>query len=248
MYRQRLVSTAVSAQGARRLQRALLAYHDFRQHKSGHHLLNVTAELAYWQAQRLKKTHQDLYSHPGYQMGLEFLLTDLYAPASMSQRDDNIDRIFPRMVKWLPDSQLDTFAGLMELNLLTQRLDLELAELLATQNLCATKLSETTYCQALLASNRASERARQIELVAEVGRQLDRYVQNRTLGWLLSISRGPAEMADLTDLHLFLYRGYKAFRQMDDVERLIERLVARETRVLENILNNRPNPFLLTDD
>jgi hypothetical protein len=247
MYRERLVATPVTTPSARRLQQVLLAYHDFRQHKSGHSLLESTYALALWQADRLKATHQDLYTHPGYQTGLEFLLTDLYAPTSMSHRDNNIDRVFPKMVKWLPENQLDTFTGLMELNLLTQRLDLDLAEILAARGEPVKELTETVYCEALRASNRTADRSRQIALVAEVGRQLDRYVRNRTLGWLLSISRAPAEMADLTDLHSFLHRGYTAFRKMDNVESLIDRLVAREARVLDNILNQHPEPFKLPD-
>jgi hypothetical protein len=251
MYRDRLVNTPVTTPSARRLQQVLLAYHDFRQLRSGHQYLTATYTLASWQAERLKNTHRDLYAHPGYHTGLEFLLTDLYAPVSMTRRDDNIDRVFPKMVKWLPDRQLDTFAGLMELNLLTQRLDLDLVEVLTTRHGLTDDLSgldEALYCEALRASDRTGERSRQIALVAEVGRQLDRYVRNRTLGWLLAMSRGPAEMADLTDLHSFLHRGYTAFRQMDNVERLIDRLVARESRVLDNILNHSPRPFHLPDE
>lgn len=248
MYRDRLVATPVTAPGARRLQEVLLAYHDFRHYRAGHELLPATHALARWQAERLKTTHYDLYNHPGYHTGLEFLLTDLYAPVSGSRRDDNVDRVFPKMVKWLPEKQLDTFAGLMELNLLTQRLDLDLVEILAVRvDDSLTGLTETTYCEALRASNRIDERMQQINLVAETGRQLDHYVRNRTLGWLLSIGRRPAEMAELTDLHNFLQRGYTAFRHMGNVELLISRLVARETRVLDNILSRRPDPFQVPD-
>lgn len=251
MYRERLVSTPVKSPGASRLQQVLLEYHDFRQHKAAHELLPSTFTLARWQAERLKTTHSDLYSHQAFHTGLEFLLTDLYAPAGMSHRDDNIDRVFPKMVKWLPDNQLNTFAGLMELNLLTQQLDLELAEILRARHgvtIEASGLTETLYCEAIRASNRADERSRQIALVAEVGHQLDRYVRNRSLGWLLSISRGPAEMAGLDDLHSFLHRGYTAFRHMDDVDLLISRLVKRETQVMNNILDHHPDPFQLPDE
>lgn len=249
MYRERLVATPATSPSASRLQQVLLDYHDFRQHKARHPLRDATFILAQWQAERLRKTHKDLYTHPGYSAGLEFLLTDLYAPASMSRRDDNIDRVFPKMVKWLPENQLDTFAGLMELNLLTQRLDLDLAEIIAARHdgthagPSLVKLTEPIYCDALRASDRNLDRSRQIALVAEVGLQLDRYVRNRTLGWLLAISRGPAERAELSDLHGFLHRGYTAFRHMKQVESLIERLVARESRVLDNILHQRPEPF-----
>ncbi len=80
-----------------------------------------------------------------------------------------------------------------------------------------------------------------------VGGQLDRYVRNRSLGWLLSMTRGAAEMADLSDLHQFLHRGYSAFRDMDEVGPLIHRLVTRETRVMEQIMARHPEPFRVPD-
>jgi hypothetical protein len=248
MYRDRLVATPVETEHARRLQRLLLAYHDFRQFKAKHRLAEFTRIIADWQAQRLKQTHRDLYDHPGYHSGLEFLLTDLYAPAGMTRRDDNIDRVFPKMVKWLPDHLLGTLSGLVELNLLTQELDLELAERVHQEGLNIGDLNADGYCRAYRNSRRLSDRERQIRLVADVGQQLDRYVRNRTLGWLLSMAKTPAEMANLTDLHSFLHRGYSAFRKMEDVDGLIDRLVVRESRVMDNILAGHPAPFELPSD
>ncbi|MFB2763177.1 MULTISPECIES: FFLEELY motif protein [Marinobacter] len=243
MYRERLVTTDVNSDNAHRLKRLLLEYHDFRQLKSAHPLLEDTRRIADWQAERLKATHQDLYQNPGYHTGLEFLLTDLYAPAGMTQRDDNIDRVFPKMVKWLPDHLLGTFTGLVELNLVTQSLDLELAQWFDRHNLSTNSITTSDYCDAYRASGQLSIRSRQLELVADTGQQLDRYVRNRTLGWLLSMSRGPAEMAELGDLHSFLHRGYSAFRKMEGVDVLIERLIGRERQVMENILAGHPEPF-----
>lgn len=248
MYRERLVNTDVRSESARRLQRLLLDYHDFRLYKAGHRLLSSTFTVANWQAERLKSTHQDLYQHPGYHAGLEFLLTDLYAPASMTRRDDNIDRVFPKMVKWLPDHLLETLAGLVELNLITQQLDLELVELLDQRDIPATLIAAEHYCEVYRASQMLEQRRKQVVLVADVGQQLDRYVRNRTLGWLLSMSRTPAEMADLSDLHNFLHRGYSAFRKMDNVDLLINRLVTREQQVMDNILSGHPEPFVLPGD
>lgn len=248
MYRERLVNADVRSDSARRLQQLLLDYHDFRIHKTGHRLLSSTFTVADWQAERLKSTHQDLYQHPGYHTGLEFLLTDLYAPACMTRRDDNIDRVFPKMVKWLPGHQLEMLAGLVELNLITQQLDLELAELLDERDIPASSITVEHYCEVYRASQKLEQRRRQVMLVADVGQQLDQYVRNRTLGWLLSMSRAPAEMADLSDLHNFLHRGYLAFRKMDNVDLLISRLVTREQQVMDNILNGHPEPFVLPGD
>lgn len=243
MYRDRLIQTPIHSESAHRLQQQLLAYHDFRQHKASHPLEPQLAKLGQWQAERLKNTHRDLYGQPDYHQGLSFLLSDLYAPAGLTQRDDNIDRVFPKMVKWLQDHHLDTLAGLVELNRLTQQLDLELAETLSELGHPIHELQEWQYCDAYRVSSQRQQRERQIELVAEVGGQLDRYVRNRTLGWLLSMTRSAAEMAGLGDLHDFLHRGYSAFRAMDNVEQLIAQLVERENRVMSQILANTPSPF-----
>jgi hypothetical protein len=245
MYRERLVATDVGSDNARRLQQVLIDYHDFRQHKLAHPLRESSFTGSDWQASRLKHAHRDLYKHPGYHAGLEFLLTDLYAPANMTRRDDNIDRVFPKMVKWLPGNVLNTLASLVELNLITQQLDLELTERCHDQRIDTANLTTHHYCEAYRSSRLLEQRARQIQLVADAGRQLDRYVRNRTLGWLLAMSRAPADMAGLTDLHNFLHRGYTAFRSMDNVQHLIERLVSRESRVMENILSHHPDPFRL---
>ena len=248
MYRERLVATEVHSEHAHRLKRLLLEYHDFRQLKSAHPLLEDSRRLADWQAERLKTTHRDLYQHPGYHTGLEFLLSDLYAPAGMTRRDDNIDRVFPKMVKWLPDHLLGTFGGLVELNLITQSLDLELAEWFDQQGLSTGSISPEAWCQGYRASRQLPIRERQLALVSETGQQLDRYVRNRTLGWLLGMTRGPADLAELGDLHSFLHRGYSAFRKMDKVDVLIQRLISREQQVMTNILEGHPEPFALPGD
>lgn len=248
MYRDRLIHTPIHSESAHRLQQQLLTYHDFRHHKANHPLEPVLADLGQWQSERLKGTHRDLYNHPDYHQGLSFLLSDLYTPSGMTRRDDNIDRIFPKMVKWLPDHLLDTFAGLVELNRVTQQLDLGLAETLTERGYRIDDLQEWQYCDAYRASGQHQQREDQIRLVADAGRQLDRYVRNRTLGWLLTMTRSPADMAGLGDLHDFLHRGYSAFRAMDDVETLIAQLVERERKVLSQILANTPSPFdVLTD-
>lgn len=243
MHRERLVATTAVSDSARALQRRLIDFHDFRQHRARHPLAGSLPVLERWQARRLKLTHQDLYQHPDYHSGLEFLLTDLYSPAGMTRRDDNIDRIFPRLIQWLPDHLLDTLAGLIDLNHQTQRLDLSLLQAMASLHIEPQHLSTADYCRAYRKQGEQANRQRQIALVGEVGQSLDRYVRSRSLGWLLSISRGPAELAGLTDLHGFLHRGYRSFQSMAGVDTLIQCVTRREQVISDRIMAGHPNPF-----
>ncbi len=243
MFRKRLVATPVHSDSARQLQSQLLAYHDFRYWKANKPLAEYQPVLAQWQSERLKTTHADLYRHSSYHQGLAFLLSDLYTPVADNRRDDDIDRVFPKMVKWLPDSLLDTIAGLVELNHITQQLDLSLLEHLVKSGANVNNLHQEAYCKAFRAIGNIDSRERQISLIAKAGNQLNRYVKSRSVGWLLGMSRGPADMAGLEDLHAFLHRGYSAFQSMERVDVLIDEVVARERQVLEQILTGASDPF-----
>ncbi|OEY65657.1 FFLEELY motif protein [Marinobacter sp. X15-166B] len=243
MYRARLVATPTHTDNARDLQQQLLAYHQFRARKRDHPQARALDALTRWQRHRLTHTHADLYRDPQYHAGLDFLLSDLYAPTGMSARDDHIDRVFPKLVKWLPDPLLGTLARLVELNLLTQQLDLRLSVTLAELGYQLSSLSPHQYCTAFNAMGDMPARRHQLALVMTSGQQLDRYVRNRTLGWMLSVTRKPAQRADLGELHAFLQRGYLAFRGMAEVDQLIMRLTSREQRILEQITSGHPDPF-----
>lgn len=242
MPKEKLVNTSVHSENALRLKTLLLDYHEHRELRAVHPLRERIRELSEWQAERLKRTHQDLYHHPKYHEGLDFLLRDLYAPKDFSQRDDDIERIFPVMVKLLPDSVLYTVANLVELNLLTQQLDLALAEQLFTR-MNITQITEPAYAEAYYLCDNKALRLHQIQLIANIGNDLEQYVHSRFLAFTLRMTAGPAELAGLGELHNFLTRGFHAFRAMEQVEQLLEIIVSRETRILDRIYERAPAPF-----
>ena len=243
MYRDRLLTTEVASAPAQRLQTALLDYHDFRYQPVPPALDHSLAQLSQWQTGRLKRTHADLYQHPHYASGLQFLLSDLYQPSRLTRRDDDIDRVFPKLVKWVPDDLLNTLAGLVELNLVTRQLDLAMADRLHGY----AQLEEHHWCAAYRECQQFSARERQLQLVSEVGLQLDRYVSKRSIGWLLTMTEGAADLAGLQDLHDFLHRGYRAFRGMNNVPALIDLLVAREWRIMEQVRSGQATPLRLLE-
>jgi len=232
VYREKLTQTRTRTENAARLKSLLIEYHDFRQVRDTEPSRSRVAALSQWQAERLKTTHQDLYQDSRYRAGLDFLLEDLYSPQALTRRDDDIDRVFPVMVRLLPDALLHTVGELVELNLLTQRLDRHLAQELFTVMSCR-HIDAAAYAQAYRRSGQRDERLRQIQLVANIGDDLERYVGSRTVSFALSVTEGAAEMAGLGELHRFLRRGLAAFRAMEGVQQLLTRIVTRETEVLE---------------
>jgi len=249
MYRHKLTQVRPKSANAQRLQRLMLEYHDFRLARRDHHLAEAVSTLGQWQAKRLRHTHRDLYQSPRYQAGLDFLLDDLYAPREFSRRDDDFERIFPTMVRLLPGSALHTLAELVELNLISQKMDLAMAEALQLQlNLGPGDIPALTgeqYGRAYRFCGDHQMRLRQIQLVSAIGTDLERYVSNRALRMALRATERPAEMAGLGELHRFIREGCRVFRTMDGVDELLDQVVERETWILEQMLAGNPLPETL---
>lgn len=242
MYRERIENLATRSIAAERLKNVLIAYHDFK-HQTEHPVNpQQILALADWQCQRLKQSHIDLYQAAEYQRGLNFLFSDLYAPQDFSERDRDLERIAPKLVKLLPDKIIHTLAQLIELNLQTQTLDMLLAHQLFNRQNCES-INESLYCEAYRACNNKEQRREQLRRVHEVGKLLNKYARSRMLNFSLSITEKPAQMAGLEALHQFIQRGFDAFHDMRDIPFLMDTLLQRESAILDNIYNEHPSPF-----
>jgi hypothetical protein len=241
MSKEKLINAKIKSGNAERLQQLLLDYHNFR-YRDDKSLEAPMAALSNWQAARLKKTHHDLYTTPRYHQGLEFLLKDLYAPKEFTRRDDDLERVFPTMIKLLPDNLLYTVSLLVELNLLTQQLDEQLTHALFNE-LRVEEISEESYCEAYRLCNNKTQRAHQTQLIANIGNDLDVYVRSRLVRFTLKMTRSPAEMAGLGNLHSFLRRGFEAFYEMKGVDELLEIIIERETKIMNAIFDNNKAPL-----
>ena len=101
-------------------------------------LAGALERLADWQARRLRMTYADLAADPRYSAAIEFFQNDLYGAADFSQRDADLARVVPMLVRLLPESVIMTAAAAMELNGLSQELDRALLTRLPRADGCFT--------------------------------------------------------------------------------------------------------------
>src|SRR5262249_33097530 len=127
--------------------------------------------LAVWQALRLEASYADLARQRRYAPAIAFFLSELYGPGDFSRRHADLARVVPVMTRVLPVGVIATVANAMELSALSQELD----RALLTRLEPAATLSVAAYCDAYRGLGRRAERERQIALIVEIGRALDRY-------------------------------------------------------------------------
>lgn len=191
--------------------------------------------LRVWQADRLARTHADLLENPRFASTASFFLDDIYGPKDLSRHEEEVRRILPLMAKVLPVPGLETVADAIELSALSESLD---ADMVAALKKEVFSLTEDDYVKAYRTVGRRPDRERQIELIANLGKSLDRLTRKPFIGTALSMMRKPAVLAGLADLQIFLERGYQAFRAMKGSEEFLGTISSREFALLSEWFGN----------
>ncbi len=198
-------------------------------------------ELKRWQTRRLDRTYSDLRDRERYRRGVEFFLNQLYGEGDFAPRDLQLQRAYPIMQRMLPRAALHTLRMAAQLEVLSQELDAQMVDLIGLE----TPVDEHSYAQAYRASERATDRRWQIQLLLEAGRDLDRLVHYPLIYGLIRMAHGPAHMAGFGTLHDFLENGFTAFKAMGSAIDFLKTIDDRERLIMQRLLDSDPDPFRL---
>lgn len=229
--------------------RASLAHHELVE---GKQLTPLVAYLSAWQSLRLSRTYADLLQDEDFRAACRFFLSDIYAPRDFSQRDHDGTRIYNFMNRFLPEPTLRPLALALQLNRMTQQLDLALAETMRTRLQIGVAFNTTDYEEAYRLCDNYDERVQQIDLIVEIGRHLARVRRLPFVTTTLRFARAPAHRLGWDEMQGFLERGFSAWKTLRHPEDFMRIIEQREKAILNRIYG-RPgaappeNPFLVTD-
>jgi len=200
-------------------------------------LMAARVALKRYQSARLAQTHADLLANPNTHDAAGFFLEELYGAHDLSQRDIDLERIIPTLQRMLSYESLHTITEAIVLDALSEKLDTAMARVLGTS------FDEANYVAAYRTATLRAERERQLDLVRELGDSLCELVRIPLLSFTLSVMKGPAKLAGLSDLHEFLNSGFTTFKKMKKPQAFVETIVGRERQVMERIYAGRREPF-----
>lgn len=194
-----------------------------------------------WQRERLAQNYRHLTSQKRYRAAGEFFLAELYGGLHFRERDQEMERVLPVMVRMLRDDMLLALAEAFELQSLSLELDMDMA--LALQQSRWKNLDTARYGALYRTCGRAADRKRQVDLIRALGLQLNKLVHHRLVLFLIRTLRGPARAAGFGLLQSFLEQGLFAFREMGDGTEFIETVWREETEVRRRLEEGHENPF-----
>ncbi len=182
-----------------------------------------TRAIKDYQHRRFARTYSDLLAQPRYAQSARFFLDELYGPQDFTDRDAQFARVVPGLVRIFPHELVATVQALSELHALSETMDSAMGA-----ELSSFRVDAWVYAGAWQAVGRPRVRARQIELMMQVGGALDRYTRNPILRHSLRLMRGPARAAGLAALQSFLETGFDTFRAMKGAEEFLQTVANRE--------------------
>jgi len=195
-----------------------------------------------FQRQRLAKTYQDLICQQRYGAAGDFFLAELYGGLHFRERDQEMERVLPVMVRMLREDMLLTLAEAFELQSLSLDLDMDMTEVLLEFGW--NELNTKRYGEIYRACGRLIDREQQIELIRRLGLELNELVHHRLVMLLLRTLRGPARAAGFGLLQSFLENGLNAFRTMGDGTNFIKTIWKRESDIMDRLNAGDENPFV----
>lgn len=201
--------------------------------------------LSHWQTTRLANTYADFAAEPRFRPAIGFFLEDLYGTKDFAQRDADIERVYPIMVRVLSENAMHSLSLAVELHALTQQLDSRMLQVLHDEldtplGEPGVALDKETYAEAYRRCGNTDARRRQIDLVVECGAMLGEVVHHPVIYVTARLARRPAKAAGFGELQDFIERGLSAFRRMKDATPFLAAIEHRETAILEQIVSGAP--------
>jgi hypothetical protein len=194
-----------------------------------------------WQRKRLARSYQDLTSQERYQAAGEFFLAELYGGLHFRERDQEMERVLPVMLRMLRDDMILVLAEAFELQSLSLGFDMDMT--VALQQSGWDQLNASRYGEIYRACGRPADRERQIELIRHLGLALNELVHHRLVLWLIRTLRGPARAAGFGLLQSFLEQGLRAFQIMGDGTEFVETIWRSEREVMQRLFAADEDPF-----
>lgn len=189
-------------------------------------LAQACLEVKRFQAQRFTATYADLLHNERYRRAAAFFLQELYGEQDYGQRDQQFARIASTIARLFPLAVVETAAALAEVHALTEQLDAQLArQWLAAP--ASNQQARYVHCWRAVADRPA--RLRQLQVVLQLGQELDRLTRMRGLRSLLRMMRAPAAAAGLSALQGFLETGFDAFADMKGASEFLALIESRES-------------------
>jgi predicted nucleic acid-binding OB-fold protein len=205
--------------------------------------------LQHWQKRRMQHTHAALFAVPNHQLITQYFLTRLYGGDDFDVLVGQFERVINAAKKFerlVPSSTIRTGCEAIELGVLAVELDLQLAQRMTSDFVFNPfgEIEDEFVLDLYQHANQIEARYHQLDLLDQLGANLDRYVRSFVVQTTFKISKNAAQRHHFDPLYCFLSEGFAAIKPLKSAEVFVGIFTQHEREILDRIQSGSQNPFL----
>ncbi len=198
---------------------------------------NVRLIVVHRTIDRLAVMYQDWISQKGFDGIPDFFRHHLYAPANKEARDQALDNLYQKLKSVTGPEMTANIHMLIELNKLTDDLDLDTAKVLIARNQAPSKPEDLSFDQlfdAIRSAGRKEDRKRQVQMVADALTFFFSLSKLPLIKLVMAPIKVAASLVGAMDLISTMEAGYALSRNIRDMTPFVEAFVKRECEFVDS--------------
>jgi hypothetical protein len=187
-----------------------------------------------FQVRRLKRDFRDIRMSAEYGPLCDFFASEIYSARDFTERNAGFRRVTTQFRNILGEEIYHGLIRLLDLHALTDRLDTEIASLLADQG-TPVNFTETQYEEAYRKLDNYDDRSAQLEMIVESFHFTHRVSQMTFIGMVLKSAKIASGLFTKDHSIDLLDRAYWLMRDVKNIEPFTEEVARRELARLDRI-------------
>lgn len=199
-----------------------------------------------WQKQRMQKTHAKQFAEKNNVLMAEYFLNRLYGGDDFDTLAEQIARLTKyahKAEKLIPANAIRTGASAIELAILAVRLDEQVAIQLLADHHPAELLTDEIMRVAYLKLDQGELRLKQLDLLDQLGHNLDQYMRSFMVQAAFKMCKGAATKYRFEMMYEFLQEGFLAMKPLKSAEKFVTEFTQVERKIVAKVHAGDPNPF-----
>jgi len=220
-------------------------YFQLNYHKNAQ-ILQRLQDVQAWQKARMQRTHAAHFAEKQNTLMAEYFLNRLYGGPDFDALAEQIARLTKyahKAEKLIPDNAIKTGTSGVALAILAVQLDEQVAIQLLKDHHPNEPLTDEMMRLAYLQLDQGEERLKQLSMLEELGKSLDKYMRSFVVYTAFKMCKGAAVKYRFDVMYDFMQDGFLAMKPLKSAEKFVKDFVAVERQIIAKVHSGDPKPF-----
>lgn len=205
------------------------------------------ADVQRWQKERMQYTHAEFFAQHEHHLMSRYFLNRLYGGPDFEVLAGQIARVIKyahKVEKIMPASAIQTGNSGVELAVLAVELDEQVAIDVLQQYGPDLPITDEMMRLSYLKLDQATARYHQLDLLDQLGHNLDKYMRSFIVQSAFKMAKGLAYRHQFEPMYEFMQEGFEAMKPLNSAADFVKVFSDEERRIIARVHAGEPRPFV----